>query len=80
MVQVEEIDDADAELLQELIGRHVEETGSSVGRALLDGFARNADQFRKVMPVDFKRVLEATARAEAEGRDPIEAVMDAART
>jgi glutamate synthase (NADPH/NADH) large chain len=79
MVQVEEIDDADADLLVELVGRHVEATGSDVGRAILDGFARTAEQFRKVMPVDYRRVLEATARAEAEGRDPIEAVMDAAR-
>jgi glutamate synthase (NADPH/NADH) large chain len=79
MVQVEEIDDTDADLLRELVARHVEATGSAVGQAVLDGFARTADQFRKVMPVDYKRVLEATARAEAEGRDPIEAVMDAAR-
>jgi hypothetical protein len=31
------------------------------------------------MPTDFKRVLEAAAAAEADGRDETEAVMAAAR-
>ncbi|MEY4348625.1 MAG: hypothetical protein RIS43_1044, partial [Actinomycetota bacterium] len=31
------------------------------------------------MPRDYKRVLEAQAQAEAEGRDVLEAVMEAAR-
>ena len=35
--------------------------------------------FVKVMPTDFKRVLEAAAAARAEGRDETEAVMAAAR-
>ena len=34
--------------------------------------------FRKVMPKDYRRVLEAMTRAEREGTDPIEAVMGAA--
>ena len=33
----------------------------------------------KVMPKDYKRVLEAEREADAEGRDPVEAVMAAAR-
>ena len=34
-------------------------------------------RFGKVMPIDYKRVLQARARAELEGRDPIAAVMEA---
>ena len=41
------------------------------------GTARSSD-FVKVMPRDYRRVLEATARAEAEGRSVDEAVMAAA--
>ncbi len=36
-------------------------------------------RFSKIMPQDYKRVLQAQAQAELEGRDPIEAVMEAAR-
>ncbi len=79
MVQVEELDDADADLLHDLISRHVVETGSTVGQALLDRWTTSTEHFRKVMPVDYKRVLEATAAAEAAGRDVIDAVMEAAR-
>ena len=80
MVRIEEVDDDDAALLHEYIQRHVEFTGSAIGARLLGDFASRCDQFRKVMPVDYRRVLEATAQAEAEGRDPIEAVMAAARS
>jgi glutamate synthase (NADPH/NADH) large chain len=79
MVQVEEVDDADADLLYELIGRHVTETGSAVGERLLERWSSSAEQVRKVMPVDYKRVLEATAAAEAAGRNVEDAVMEAAR-
>ena len=34
--------------------------------------------FKKVMPRDYKRVLDAIARAERDGTDPDEAVMAAA--
>jgi glutamate synthase (NADPH/NADH) large chain len=36
-------------------------------------------RFVKVMPRDYKRVIEAQRRATAEGLDPVEAIMAAAR-
>ena len=36
-------------------------------------------RFVKVMPREYKRVLAAQRRAEAEGTDPIEAIMAASR-
>jgi glutamate synthase (NADPH) large chain len=81
MVELERVEgDDDAAYLRDLIGRHVELTGSEVGRRILADFDRALGQFHKVMPVDYRRVLEATARAAEEGRDVDEAIMEAART
>jgi glutamate synthase (NADPH/NADH) large chain len=79
MVQVEELDSADREFVLDRIRRHHEETESAVAAALLDDPDAALARFSKVMPQDYKRVLQAQAQAELEGRDPIEAVMEAAR-
>ena len=73
---------ADAEFLREVIARHVEATGSEVGAELLGRWPSAAEEFTKVMPTDYQRVLEVTAKAEAEGLDAdatMDAVMAAAR-
>ena len=77
MVQIEPLDDADEDFLVDIIGRHVAETGSTVGRAVLE--SGSVVSIRKVMPVDYRRVLEATAAAEAAGRNVEDAIMEAAR-
>jgi glutamate synthase (NADPH/NADH) large chain len=46
---------------------------------MLESWAESSSKFVKVMPKDFKRVLEAERKALAEGTDPIDAVMAAAR-
>ena len=49
------------------------------GRAAAGRLGRDASsEFVKVMPRDYRRVLEATERAVAEGRSVDEAVMEAA--
>ena len=45
---------------------------------LLDDWDTEVREFVKVMPQDYRRVLEATDAAEAEGRSVDEAVMEAA--
>jgi glutamate synthase (NADPH/NADH) large chain len=79
MVQVEELDSADREFVLDRIRRHSEETDSAVAARLLADPEAALARFSKVMPQDYKRVLQAQAQAELEGRDPIEAVMEAAR-
>jgi glutamate synthase (NADPH/NADH) large chain len=81
MVELEGVDvEEDREFLRLLVERHTAETGSEVGRALLEDWERSLDRFVRVMPIDYRRVLEATARAEADGRDVDAAIMEAART
>ena len=51
--------------LRELIERHLLFTGSTVAQAILDDWRRSVGQFVKVMPVDYKRVLEQLKTAVA---------------
>ncbi|TNY34467.1 glutamate synthase large subunit [Thermomonospora catenispora] len=77
MVEIEELGDADREFLREIVERHLTETGSTVAERLLADWDAALGRFAKIMPRDYKRVLEAKARAEAEGRDVNEAIMAA---
>jgi glutamate synthase (NADPH) large chain len=77
MVELDPLDDDDRAYLRDIVGRHHSETGSAVAAALLDGWDEAVERFGKIMPRDYKRVLTARARAEAEGRDIDEAVMAA---
>ena len=80
MVDLEtSIDDEDADFLRDVIRRHHDETGSEVASAILDRWHQQVRYFKKVMPKDYKRVIEAIAAAEEHGQDVEEAVMAAAK-
>ena len=79
MVALEPLELADREFLLATITRHLEETESAVAAQLLADPEAALARFGKVMPIDYKRVLQAQALAELEGRDPITAVMEATR-
>jgi glutamate synthase (NADPH/NADH) large chain len=49
-----------------------------VAHGLLTDWDDAVERFVKVMPKDFKRVLEAREAAERDGRDPNQAIMEAA--
>jgi glutamate synthase (NADPH/NADH) large chain len=82
MVDLEALDEEDAELVRHLLERHRDETGSTVARRLLEAWAVDADgtaaRFTKVMPRDYKNVLLARARALEEGLDVDATIMEAA--
>ena len=66
MVELERLDaEADRAEVRELIERHLRFTGSTVAQAILDEWRRSVGQFVKVMPVDYKRVLEQLKAAAA---------------
>jgi glutamate synthase (NADPH) large chain len=79
MVELEVPSAADLDELRELVERHYAATDSAVAHQLLTDWEAACLRFTKVMPVDFKRVLEATADAERDGRDVNDAIMEAAR-
>jgi glutamate synthase (NADPH/NADH) large chain/glutamate synthase (ferredoxin) len=65
MVGFEEIAPADAIELREMVGEHQQRTGSQVARRLLDDWDQALGRFVKVMPTDYKRVIDELAREEA---------------
>ncbi len=67
LVELAPVDGDAADELQALVRRHVEETGSPVGEALLDDWPTAVRRFTEVMPRDFKKVLAAKEKAEDEG-------------
>ena len=75
MVELEQLTEGDVETLREMLHEHLAETDSTVAAALLDDWPPAAARFTKVMPKDYKRVLEAMERAREEGVDVDEAVM-----
>jgi glutamate synthase (NADPH/NADH) large chain len=78
MVDLEDLDADDVTWLADILARHALETDSPVAAGLLDRWAASQAAFVKVMPRDFKRVLEAARRAEEDGTSVDEAIMAAA--
>jgi glutamate synthase (NADPH/NADH) large chain len=78
MVDIDGLDDEDCQTVRNLVSRHATETGSTVAGALLADWEDAVARFTKIMPLDYKRVLEAAKAAEETGRDVDEAIMAAA--
>jgi glutamate synthase (NADPH/NADH) large chain len=79
MVDLEPLDEEDRRWLAEIVGRHGEETGSAVAARLLASWGTAVGDFVKVMPRDYRRVLEATRRAVEGGTSIDDAVMASSR-
>ena len=72
MVDLEPLaEEEDATLVRGLLERHRDATGSAVADALLNGWAGAVSRFVKVMPRDYRRVLEEQRAAEAEAREGV---------
>ena len=66
MVELETLEsEADIEELRDLVERHLEYTGSAVAERLLGDWDTALSQFVKVMPTDFKRVLQERKKQQA---------------
>jgi glutamate synthase (NADPH) large chain len=78
LVDVEPLAEEDVEWFGGIVIRQAEETGSAVAGRLLERWEEAVADTVKVMPRDFRRVLEVTARARAAGTSVDAAVMAAA--
>src|SRR5690348_15589741 len=78
MVELDSLDEDDVEYLHGAIQAHVDATDSAVGQRILADWAGQRRHFAKVMPRDYKRVLQAIAEAERDGVDVDKAIMAAA--
>jgi glutamate synthase (ferredoxin) len=76
MVDLETVvDAAEAAALRRLVENHLERTSSHRARQVLDAWDEWLPKFVKVIPRDYKRMLDAIARAEEQGLVGDEAIM-----
>jgi len=65
-----------------VVTAHREHTESAVASFVLDDWETEVGHFKKVMPVDYARVLDVMKQAEADGlneQETLDRVMEAAR-
>jgi glutamate synthase domain-containing protein 3 len=58
MVELEEPDEEDGNLIQRMLQNHFRYTGSAVAEEILDDFGFHFGRFVRVMPGEYKRILE----------------------
>ena len=78
MVDLESLQEEDERLIQSMLEKHLRYTHSTVAKNILESWPDAHCHFVKVMPRDYKRVLEAIQHAKAKGLPEDEAVMEAA--
>ena len=57
----------DIQELKAMIAEHVAETGSPLGKDILENFVAYLPSFKKIMPRDYNRMLKEIAKAEEKG-------------
>ena len=67
MVVLDELDDDDRSFLHQTVRRHRDLTGSAVAERLLASWSVKVSRFRKVLPLDYRRVLTVMKDAAADG-------------
>ena len=67
MVELRPVAGDAVEVLQNLIRRHLDETGSAVAEQLLGDWSASVARFTEIMPVNYRLVLEARTAAEEAG-------------
>ena len=77
MVDVDELDDADAAFVLSCVRQHFELTQSTVAEELLKDWPAALTRLSKIMPKDYKKVLLVSAEAERAGKDVNTAIMEA---
>jgi len=71
------VEEAELTLVKRMIERHAELTGSALASRLLSRWEDTARRFVRIMPHDYRRMLEAQAKMRAKGLPPEEAEMAA---
>jgi glutamate synthase (ferredoxin) len=78
MVGLEKLEDADEiEVVWKMVQRHQAYTQSELAARVLANWAHSVPKFVKVMPKDYKRVLQAVQRVKESGLSGEEAIMAA---
>jgi glutamate synthase (NADPH/NADH) large chain len=82
MVQLQQLDDDDREFVRTTVQAHLDHTDSAVASRVLGDWENEIIHFKKVMPIDYARVLGVMKQADIDGLDEqqtLERIMEAAR-
>jgi glutamate synthase domain-containing protein 3 len=71
LVDLDPLDEAAEREVRSLISEHAQRTGSLRARNILASWERESQRFVKVMPRDYKRVLEQRAEEQPEEGEPV---------
>ncbi|MDO4475270.1 MAG: glutamate synthase large subunit [Lachnospiraceae bacterium] len=77
LVLTEKVEGSDQEELRRMIEKHVACTGSRKGQMILDQFEEYLPKFKKIIPSDYKKIVESIALYEAKGCTEDEAKINA---
>ncbi len=77
MVSLGPVPEDELRAVRRMVERHAELTQSALARRFLERFAETSARLVRVMPNDYRRVLDAQARMRASGMSPEEAEMAA---
>lgn len=77
MVELEPLTEADAQEVNDMVWQHAYYTGSRLAWRILSHWEQKRPFFVKVLPKDYKRMLQAFAEAEAQGLTGDEVIMAA---
>ena len=67
----------DAAELRQIIEAHVRETGSVFGREILEHFPEYLPKFKKIIPMDYQKMISTIGQMEEKGMDHAQATMEA---
>jgi len=80
MVELTNLDEKGAAELKQMVGDHLSYTGSDTAKAILADWDRSLAKFVRVMPIDYKRMMEALDKAYSDGYTGDEALTEAFET
>lgn len=66
MVDLDPLDDEDQKWLEEIIRRHQIETSSTIAQKLLRDWQNQVEQFIKIMPRDYKKIIQSLDNSKLE--------------
>ncbi len=82
MVQLQQLDDDDRAFVRNTVQDHFAHTDSVVASKIIEGWENEVAYFKKVMPIDYARVLAVMKQADTDGLDEQQTsdrIMEAAR-
>ena len=78
MVLMEKVENKhDKEELKEMLEQHAKHTGSSKAKEVLENFEDYLPKFKKIIPEDYKRLMQISSQFEEQGMSKEEAQIEA---